>query len=405
MAAIESTANFGHRARELGITDEALTALGVAGMDTFGAYAFLVPYSGTATDEAPLREALVRITGGEVFPEQMSRFRRLQFAHTAVMTDAKSRIEQTQTTEPKKIPVSERAARHRAQAARLSGVTINEHIEPSHQLLDLVEAMVEEGVLQHIGVDRCTSRFQEIHGIKKEPSVRVDASSGTIKLASKPHDIEADVSSEYKLRQAFTRRSLAFDQAGLVLFVHMEKWHDHLMEALYREPPPGYSYVTRSQILSADREMFLRMSEDCRKGLKPDSAGMRPVEEALRAYMFNPSVQFMLLPLPGASGKGAKRKHNDMTAGGDASTSEGKGSGKDKKKNRRKSSGKSDKGKGKGSKGNKGNFEKGLWSHIGGKPLCPNFQKGKCFDAVPGETCAKGLHSCAVPKCGHEHPK
>ena len=152
MSAIESKANFTHRARELGISDASIQAITLAQMDTFGAYAFLVPYSGTATDEAPLRTALARILGAEPSAEEMSRFRRLQFeAHTAVMSDAKGRIEQTQSSEPKKMPFTERAARHRAQVARLVGVTINEHTEPSHQLLDLVEAMIEEGVLQHVG--------------------------------------------------------------------------------------------------------------------------------------------------------------------------------------------------------------------------------------------------------------
>ena len=403
MSAIESKANFSHRARELGISDVDVQALGNSQMDTFGAYAFLVPYSGTSTDEAPLRSSLERILGAEPTAEAMSRFRRLQFeAHTAVMTDAKGRMESTQSSEPKKMPFSERAARHRAQVSRLIGVTINEHVEPSHQLLDLVEAMLEDGVLQHIGVDRCTSRFQEIHGLRKEPSVKVDASNGTIKLASKAQELEADTASEYKLRQALTRRSLAFDQAGIVTFTEMEKWHDHLMEAMFREPPEGYAHVTRTQMLNADREIFLRMSEDCRRGLKQDARGLRPVEEALRNYMFNPSVQFMLLPLPtgAGAGKGSKRKAQDGSANED-SKQDAKGKGK--KKNRRKG-GKDGKGKGKGAKGEDQGMKKGLWSHINGKTLCMDFQKGQCFDATPGESCAKGAHLCAVPKCGQAHP-
>jgi hypothetical protein len=400
MAALDSTSNFEARAKDFGILDADVQALSLANLNSFGAFAFVVPYNGTSTDDAPLKRFLTQVLGAEPDPLSMARFRRLQFeAHTLMMSEARGRIEQTQSSEPRKLPAPERATRHAQQALRLSGITITEHIEPSHQLLDLVESMLEEGVLQHIGVEKCTSRLQEIHGVKKEPSVKIDSSSGTIKLSSRDASIEADISSDYKLRQALTRRSLAFDQSNIIPFKSMECWHDLLLEAIYREPPAGYDHVTRIQILNADRQIFLHMGEDCRKGLKVNAAGTYPVEEALKKFMHDSRIQFMLLPLP-SGGTPTKRKPDGQPDAPQTPEKKARNKGKGKGKGR----GKGEKpNQGKGSGKDKDKTKKALWVHIKGKPLCAAFQTDSCSECLPGETCTNGLHLCGYPGCGKPH--
>jgi hypothetical protein len=400
MTALDSKSNFEARALDFGISITDIRTLGAASLATFGAFAFIVPYNGTSTDDGPLRKLLTDLLGAEPDGLTMARYRRLQFeAHTLMMSEAKGRIEQTQSSEPRKVPAPERATRHAQQVARLSGITITENVEPSHQLLDLVEAMLEEGVLHHVGVQKCTSRLQEVHGIKKEPSVKLDASTGTIKLTSRDASIEADVSSDYKLRQALMRRSLAFDQSNIIPFKTFEQWHDLLLEAIYRDPPPGYEHVSRVQILNADRQIFLLMSEDCRTGLKVDASGKYPAEEALKKLMHHSKVQFLLLPLPSPSTSQKRKADGQPDSGLAPPEKKGKGKGK----GRRKGKPKADKPSGKGQGKEKEKPKKGLWVHFKGKPLCSSFQSNECSECQPGETCTNGLHVCAYPGCQKLH--
>ena len=92
----------------------------------------------------------------------MPLWRRLQFdSHTHVLADARGRVERTDSSEPKKIPLPEKTARLAEQKKKLAHLEITADLEPSHALIDELSQMLEDGVLRHVPVERCTSRRQE----------------------------------------------------------------------------------------------------------------------------------------------------------------------------------------------------------------------------------------------------
>ncbi|CAE7848824.1 unnamed protein product, partial [Symbiodinium necroappetens] len=145
--------------------------------------------------------------------------------------DLKARVEPPPVdAPPRKMPVAERLAREKAQREKLNG---------------LIWAW---------------PRSQEISCVKRDKSVLVDTDGG-LKVTAKNHDMSCDASTEYALRQAWQRRSLAFDLAGLGTFHALEGWVNKMFLVLSRPIPPGYKPVNIHQLISADRALFIRAAD------------------------------------------------------------------------------------------------------------------------------------------------
>ena len=412
-AAIESLPFFRARALQIGITEAAVDTLQAANLGSYGAFAFLAPYNANSTDLKQLAQSLEDVLGAAPDNVTMPLWRRLQFdAHTHVLADARARIERTESTEPRRIPMPEKSARLEEQRRRLTHLQITSDLEPSHSLIDEISQMMEDGVLKHISVDKCTSRRQEMAHIKKEPSVKID-SSGGIKLVQVSISPNADTSSHLCLRTAFQRRSLAFDQCRLVTYVEHERWINHLFAQLNHIPPPGYAVVSIEQLLQADIEMFTMLANDCRQGLAVDGAGVMPVEAALIKNMFAPQITYAILPLPTSKGNPKKRLISDDDDRTGKRSRKDKGQGKGNQVASGKGSKSSAKGISKAQAKTKAaeTFAtmpdlKGMWSSVRGNPLCARYQLGTCPEeafVAKGDRCSKGMHACCVPKCFENH--
>lgn len=64
--------------------------------------------------------------------------------------------------------------------------------------------------------------------------------TGAIKLGKRAEELNCDTNGDINLRNAWTRRNLAFDQAGLAGFIVLETWTTKLMLAKLRELPAGF---------------------------------------------------------------------------------------------------------------------------------------------------------------------
>jgi hypothetical protein len=381
MTLVDSEAAFTSRARDLGITDIEIAALATQSVNSYAAFAFLVPYNPAVLDDGPLIAALTTILGAAPGLVNLGRFRRMQFeAYTLFLADTRARVERSDDSVPRRMPAPERGARLTAQRARLNSIDISGCNEPSHSLIDIVHNMLEEGMIKYLPLERCTYRGQELQSFSGK-SVAV-----------------ADVTSDYLARQAFLRRSLAFDQSQVISFSTHEKWVNTLFENMQRPAPSGYSRTSLSQILAADLEMFTLLGEECRDGIAVTQTGARPVDVAMLRLMDSAKIQFLLLPLPGGSGSvGNKRPW------------EGKSEQQDRSKGKAKGKGNSDKGKGKGKEKSKASsFQfpdelKDCWKSVHGKRPCLDFNLGGCSLCNPGEVCTKGVHRCCRPKCGELH--
>eukprot|EP00435_Cladocopium_sp_Y103_P001276 s2534_g1.t1 len=216
-----------------------------------------------------------------------------------------SRIDRSSEDRPRVMPLAERMARIERQKAALIGVTWTAELEPAHKLVDRVVAMQEDGTLVFIPPQKCISRIQEIHQEKTEVALTFDASGG-IKMGKRAEELRCDTNGDINLRNAWTRRTLAFDQAGLASFVVLEKWTTKLMLSKLKDPPAGFRYISTQQICECDKEMWLQLSQQSRGQLRTIDADVYPLDPFIEQLTTSPEILGFLTPLPGGKREGGE---------------------------------------------------------------------------------------------------
>ena len=391
--ALDSKAAFQQRAAQIEIPVQEVDALELAGIDTYAKYAFCSQYQPGAQDEKALVEFLEHAIGQAPNGEMMSKYRRLFFeSHALCLQDLRQKVERTDHTETKVLPLAEKVERVNQVKARLPGLLITQQLEPSHQLVDKAVQQWEENSLRYIELTACTSREQEILAEKSTPSISFDA-TGNIKVTKKQELAQCSLTGDLKLRTAMQRRALAYDMAGVASFLVMEKWANMLFERLQQEPPHGYRYVTHDQLLRADQALWLRIAEETRAQVQGD--GLRkPVDEAIEKWSLHPEVQYHIMPMPGTtqSSSTPKPQHNTTTAPSKPVVKD--------------NDSKSTKGKGKGKQKGKINVPDNCEIKFGEnqRPICMKYNIGTCRGNVkPGKRCQYGFHVCWKKQCHKNH--
>ena len=158
------------------------------------------------------------------------------------------------------------------------------------------------------------------------------AGAWVVGVGAEGSDLECETRGELKLREAFTRRALAYDQVGLMSFIAQEKWHTYLFDAVTREPPPNRRYVSIGQALNADRELWQLIAQESRGDIKIIKGADPPLDAFIKRFQHSPQVNVCLAPLPAFSphkgerpdgGKGPGKK-GDRTGRGKGWASQGK---------------------------------------------------------------------------------
>ncbi len=214
------------------------------GVQTYGAFAFICPYTPGQGDEAVLIDATEAIIRRVLTAAEKIVVRRLFLeSHTMAIADMKQRFEREDTAEPTRVPMPERMARLEAQKTRLPGLHYSSETEPSHKCVDTVSQMITDQQISWIPWERLANRASEAVNSKKDLQITFD-SSGSLKLSKAQNDQVGTISGEIQVRQALQRRARAFDLAHIRSYQIMEAWHEKLLEILQREPPPNCSRVT-----------------------------------------------------------------------------------------------------------------------------------------------------------------
>ena len=300
MVSLESKPAWEARAKTIGVPDGFIAELQNASLDTFGHWAFCCAGDPSQHDDTPVRDAVQVLIGREVTAQEMVYCRRLYFeSRTYAVSDMQARIDRTSEDKPRVMPLAERMARIERQRNTLVGVTWTAELEPAHKLVDKIVSMQEDGTLIFIPPQKCVSRIQEIQQEKHEIALTFDASGG-IKMGKRAEELKCDTNGDINLRNAWTRRNLAFDQAGLASFVVLEKWTTKLMLAKLKEPPSGFRYVSTQQICECDKEMWMQLSQHSRGHLSTLSPGVYPLDAMIEQLTVSPEVLCFLSPLPGA---------------------------------------------------------------------------------------------------------
>ena len=242
---LESEAAFLERVRTIGVESWAFA--------TFGKFAFSVPYAPSHADDAPFLAFLDSVLESKPDESQTSSLRRLFFeSHVMSLADVRSRVEATPDDKvTRKLPTAERVARQEEQQKRLKGLMFTPETMPSNRLVDLCVEMKETNVLTYIRPDQCCSRSQEILSLKKDPSISMD-SNGVLKMGSKSQEIHCEANTELRLRSAWQRRNLAFDQSNLCSFEVLEMWVQQLFNHLLKDQPRGFAKISLQQLIECD---------------------------------------------------------------------------------------------------------------------------------------------------------
>jgi hypothetical protein len=406
--ALDSEAFFTSRLSQLGLEDHvnAFAALGWTTMAKFGFGANYVP--GRA-DEAPFINDIIVPLFGDANSPQKPVIRRLFFeAYTMAASDIQRRTSKPyEEDKPKKIPVAERAARFKLMQDQLSGLTLTGELEPSNLLVDKLVEMEDSGELRYIKWEECTKRLQEMNGIKKDEMWKEDG-EGRLKRVFTQGEDKADLKDHLMLRYALQRRGVALGLARLMSFKVHEKLINFFFEELARDPLPGYSQVTLEQVRRADKEVFLRLAEKTRGGIVQIAGDELPLDQYLDNIIEEPRICALLFPLQGHS-RSSGSEGNQHKRGGDevqrlreevkrlkSSDFGNKGKGKGKGKG-------NSKGKGEGKRTSMPKELFGMCSTYNGQPLCFSYNTSRgCISGV--EKCERGLHKCAFPGCGGDHP-
>ena len=389
--ALDSKAAFAARCKAVGLSEDNKKVLRDGGFDTVGTLAFAISASPSSLDETEVRSWLTGVFSAGLAADQTAKMRRLLFeAQNLSISDMRSRVEPQSETMVRSMPVAERVARQQALEKRFTGHMFSPETLPAHSVVDALVKQLDDGVLRYLPAFKFISRAQESQQIKKDHPLVVD-NDGNLKI-SKSNDLgNCDTSSELSLRAAWTRRALAYDLAGLCSFQTLEQWTHKCFITMLRPVPQGYTRVSLSQVIAADRHMWTLASHNLMGNLTAAAGHEKPLEAQVRTLSDNPEVLQFLNALPVAAASSPLKRGPD----GEQKTPKGKRKG------------------GKGNKGGKNNQDppkkftvpEGCMSQVEGKPVCFAYNMGRCRFKTNGKNrCARAFHVCWRSGCGEQHP-
>ena len=303
----ESHASFRHRALEIGLSAAEVTSLTDQNIKSFNNLAFAVCGQPGQLDDARFRQ----LTDGAFTHPSLgleSMLRQLSFeAITVAVAAIRQRVDTPVEGQLRKLPPQERDERAKRLAAKITGFSIQGEYEPAHVVVDFFTTMLEEGAPKYLPLSKCISREQELQSQRSDRRIVV-LEDQQLQVKHKAPDLAADLSTDLKVQNAFIRRGLACEQAGLLTHDTHEKLRHEFMSHMMRTPPPNFKAPDIAAVLRADKELWMRAFDKCKSGIKPDATGAFPLGEALLEFQHAPQVVFHLLPTPISSG--AKRTHS-----------------------------------------------------------------------------------------------
>ena len=395
---LDSEATFVQQAKEAGLSAEWIDSLKTSGVATFAKLSFAITSPGTVASDDQINRFLGQMRHG-VAPSisDMAAFKRILFESQTLMMHSFKATARGEDSAPKRMSAPERDSRLARQRTTLKGLDISGPLEPSHALYDMCAAMIEKNEIAYISPTKCLSRQQELMGSKPEKEIQLDASKTALIVKEQSGVNEISISSDLSLYQALQRRTLAFDLVGLATYDVMRKWIDRLFALYSQAPAPGFQKVSQAQLLRADRQAFVRMSELFTGSLKAAMGTVRPLDTYLEKMESDMTVTYFMLPVPSSqSSSQSVDKQEKDTKRPTAPGTKGNPSPK-----------KFQKGASKGSsKGKKRDpipqQLKGMHSRTPqGEPICFGYNLGTCKQ---GASCPR-KHVCAVPNCYKNHPQ
>ena len=394
---LDSEAQFIQRTLDLRLSDELKRSLKTANLQTFGTLAYAHGQPGQNIVDAAFETWLTSniLTGASV--ADIAGAKRLLFeAQTMVLAALQDSVNTPDSTSIKKIPNAERETKMKHLKGRLNGLLIEGPLEPGHSLLDLAASMYQRNEILYIPPEKSVSRTHEVL-TQKSPTKMLDISSESLIVKEKTDVQDMVVSSALQVQESLQRRGLALVFADLIQHSNYTRYLTTLFSHLHREPPPGYSRCSVSQLVAADKLVWQALLEE---GVQPkrDEAGVLALDTKLISTLESYRVSLSLLPLIAKKESAGNIQKKNKTQ----QVASGKGAVGSPQKPWLKQKG--------GKKG--GKSKQRVPSHIfklggtasnpEGEPICFGFNSdGGCQEAADGAKCRRGLHICS--KCYASH--
>ena len=301
MALIDSAASFEKRCNDIDNTGGLLDGLKAQGVKSFSALAFTIGTPQAAPTDRQYEDLSIKVFGTSPTLGQVASLRRLHFESTTLIVATLNEQVKSDSADPgsviKKLPAAEKQARLEKQQERLVGIKMVGEMSPSHQLLDLVNSILESGAIVWVAPSRCTKRDDEVHANIKPTAATVQVENSTLKLAQVPVSTTADTGTELKLMWAFQRRGLAMDNCRLLDWEVHESWVQFMLNAMTRDCPAGFHSVKAEQLIKADRELWTILAQENLESLKPVN-DVPVLNKFFKALVTDPRITMYLLPVP-----------------------------------------------------------------------------------------------------------
>lgn len=179
------------------------------------------------------------------------------------LEDLKARLDRSESSEARVVPLPEKLERIRRQRECLTGISFTSTVEPSQSVIDKVCQQLEDNVVSYIELNRCGSRHDETLHAKTDTALSLDQSGG-LRLSERQKTSDINVTGEHRLRQAFLRRSLACDLAGVGAFAVLDRWTQKLFEKINEAPLANCRHISVDQGINADKALWVKVSDATR---------------------------------------------------------------------------------------------------------------------------------------------
>ena len=291
---VDSAAHFARRCKELGLSDACGVALEGLGLTSLGRVAYAIGSPSESASEAQFQTWFEEHLPSASVGDRAIVKRIVVEAQTIVCAELREQVTSSlDASTVRKVPEAERESRMAELRRKLVGLQLEGTNEPSHHLLDMCAAQERSGQLMYIEPAKCTSRIHEVTHHKPQ-SQAIHVESQKLVLRAGDGVPEINPSSALQALEALRRRGIAMTFAGSVSYPAYDRYLNKLFSHLSRDPPPGKARISVSQVVAADRQVFVRLIE---AGVRPkrDADKSFPLDNALMGALESYEVSFLLL--------------------------------------------------------------------------------------------------------------
>ena len=230
---IDSEAVFAGRLKACGL-DGYEAGFRARGWTTLSTFAFSSSWTPGTGDDTNFVEKVVKAILPSETHVDVPKLRKLYFeAYAMVAADLKAKLDSGPDADGQKLrrlAVVERKARWGEIKTRYPHMSFTEQLEPAHQVIDKFHSMRMEGELRYIAPHEIPTREQEMKNVRTEELIKRDA-TGHLKAHDESKIPEADVRTDLRMRQAYSRRGVALEIADIMTMTV----HERLIEKLFME--------------------------------------------------------------------------------------------------------------------------------------------------------------------------